>query len=82
MTLKELAQKLSKIFRFRYLTVSTTRVIKMWDAKPLFDKAWLGTDEYGSLGMLIYHKECALDLSEYADADGNIDYSKCIVEVG
>ena len=22
-----------------------------------------------------------LDLSEYADADGNIDYSKCIVEV-
>ena len=23
----------------------------------------------------------ALDLSEYKDADGNIDYSKCIVEV-
>lgn len=24
---------------------------------------------------------CSLDLSEYKDADGNIDYSKCIVEV-
>ena len=27
------------------------------------------------------HEVVDLDLSEYADADGNIDYSKCIVEV-
>ena len=27
------------------------------------------------------HEIADLDLSEYADADGNIDYSKCIVEV-
>ena len=81
MTLTELAHELRKLFDFKYLTVNTTRVIKMWDTKPLFDKTWLRTDDYGSLGMLIYHKECSLDLSEYSDADGNIDYSKCIVEV-
>ena len=47
---------------------------------PCFIHEWDGEDiiETFSEEDLV----CSLDLSEYADEDGNIDYSKCIVEVG
>ena len=90
MTLEELARELRKIFRFKYLTVADYKhegpvTLDCWEYKPNFnewDCTWRGFHHR----ELLYSFDtaelaCALDLSEYRDADGNIDYSKCIVEV-
>lgn len=85
MTLTELARELRKIFKFRYLTVSrNTNLLLIWKKKPAFR----GRREWQLDGpvdqFLIIEPDFLsinLDLSEYKDADGNIDYSKCIVEV-
>lgn len=88
-TLEELARELRKVFKFKYLTVQYTYFvfpeIMLWDAdnKPFFYKRVWET-EYGD-GMIcdFLSKDIAkkLDLSEYADENGTIDFSKCIVEV-
>ena len=92
LTLKELARELRKIFRFKYLTACN----KMTGGSPigldLFRgyRPWFSSDGYwsisyvvggGSLVIPVALLSMDLDLSEYADEDGNIDYSKCIVEV-
>ena len=91
MTLTELAKELKKTNKysgFGYLTVDCAMPnqplqIRRWGkwVRPIFDAEkgrWICSD----LHYLIpgsYAKN--LDLSEYADENGNIDYSKCIVEV-
>ena len=93
LTLTELARELRKVFKFRYLTASfKTRWLEdcigldIFNNKPWFsskDRCWVDT-EFFTRGMLVIPDNllaCSLDLSEYADENGNIDYSKCIVEV-
>ena len=92
MTLTEFARELRKIFKFKYLTVESTfgrLYFAAWTRKPL----WNGKrgymfwhrrkDVYRFLAGDFFNTFLAeeIDLSEYADKDGNIDYSKCIVEV-
>ena len=92
MTLKELAHELRKIFKFKWLTVDEGNEIQLWvcfseDDPPEFyeDGCWYSdspmTDELCSILPSVGLFAIGLDLSEYRDADGNIDYSKCIVEV-
>ena len=85
MTLTELARELRKIFKFRYLTVDDSRCIYAWRGKkPRYleeEKYWTGNSSEISIVLETWAHEVDLDLSEYRDADGNIDYSKCIVEV-
>ena len=93
LTLKELARELRKVFRFKYLTVSPDfcgcpMKIYCWTSiRPTYNakgRMWIISQE-GSQTIAssfeAWHLEKSLDLSEYKDADGNIDYSKCIVEV-
>ena len=88
MTLTELANELRKIFRFKYLTKDSIGDIYCWNGKPVYDE----TESYwhsGSRGGVAPVLETwpssstvkSLDLSEYANETGEIDYSKCIVEV-
>ena len=94
MTLKELAHEMRKVFDFKYLTAYEAAVelikISLHRLKPKFNDpgminwpfGWVLMDSNdGSVNF--YHDRLAinLDLSEYKNADGNIDYSKCIVEV-
>lgn len=87
MTLTELAHELRKLFRFKYLTVSLNKRLHLWSGRaPIYriaEKYWtsdfIKTSVLGKLlGMELVN---VLDLSEYKDEQGNIDYSKCIVEV-
>lgn len=87
LTLKELAHELRKIFKFKYLTASLNTRIHLWSGRaPIYrinGKYWtsdfIKTSVLGELmGMELVN---VLDLSEYKDENGNIDYSKCIVEV-
>lgn len=91
MTLQELANKLSEIYIFDYLTFDSDldigpRMI-IWKGKPKWQRSlkWYpGKDfsAYAVAGMSNpYYMKVDIDLSEYADDKGNIDYSKCIVEV-
>lgn len=93
MTLNELAIELRKIFKFKYLTVSfKTKWLEdcvgldIFNNKPWFyskGRYWVDTESL-TRGMLVIPDNllaCSLDLSEYTDENGNIDYSKCIVEV-
>ena len=87
LTLTELARQPLWILKYRYITVSDFNhkghlVMEFWEDKPTFSKvaciwdhaSFIYTVDVSNLGF-------TLDLSEYKDADGNIDYSKCIVEV-
>ena len=86
LTLKELAIELRKIFKFKYLTASYKRIHLWSGSAPIYREDWkywianfVKTSVVGELlGVELVN---ALDLSEYKDADGNIDYSRCIVEV-
>ena len=88
LTLTELAHELRKLFDFRYLTVHKNwcrrPAICMWSSEPRYIcpndiGGWTKAHCVGSLEK--DYTKMYLDLSEYKDADGNIDYSKCIVEV-
>lgn len=83
MTLTELAKKLREIFKFRYLTVSPYREdVLLWRDKPECDGFyWRSTEPCAQLAFHSNLLSVSLDLFEYKDAEGNIDYSKCIVEV-
>ena len=92
MTLEELAHELRKIFRFKYLTVFKYpgweyAYIALYGVKPSFlhhgglnEWAFMGNSG-GDVGFFESRLSVSLDLSEYADENGVIDYSKCIVEV-
>lgn len=84
MTLTELAHELRKLFEFKYLTVTDDwpmPTVMMWSEKPEYDRGWSIVFSNSYLGSFNCWAVRNIDLSEYKDADGNIDYSKCIVEV-
>lgn len=88
LTLKELARELRKLFVFKYLTKDPIGDIYCWDGKPVYDveeSFWTSAPRGGVNPVLETWPSSLtvepLDLSEYADKKGNIDYSKCIVEV-
>ena len=84
LTLTELAGELRKLFEFKYLTVTDDwpmPTVMMWSKKPEYDRGWNIVFSSSYLGSFNYWAVRNIDLSEYKDADGNIDYSKCIVEV-
>lgn len=88
MTLTELAHELRKLFKFKYLTEDPIGVIFCWDGKPVYDAVeyfWI-TGSRGRVKPVLETWPSSmtvktLDLSEYKDENGEIDYSKCIVEV-
>ena len=87
MTLKELARELRKLFKFKYLTAHRRGVelfLRMYAKEPSYFKTYSVWGEADAVFFPIAVSEdlrVDIDLSEYKDADGNIDYSKCIVEV-
>lgn len=84
LTLTELAQELRKIFNSKYLTVADDwpmPTVMMWSKKPEYDRGWNIVFSNSYLGSFNCWAVRNIDLSEYKDADGNIDYSRCIVEV-
>lgn len=81
MTLNELAKELRKFFFFKYLTIHRVDIY-LWRDRPLFVEkyhAWSDAQDIATINATDLNY--SLDLSEYRDADGIIDYSKCIVEV-
>ena len=88
MTLTELAHELRKVFKFKYLTKDPIGDIYCWDGKPVYDAVesfWKSGSRGGVTPVLETWPSSmtvkTLDLSEYKDENGEIDYSKCIVEV-
>ena len=89
MTLSELGKELRKLYKFNYLVVENidgkpeSETFWLYEHKPVFETSpslWhSSTGE--SIGMFTSSLATRLDLFEYRDEDGNIDYSKCIVEV-
>lgn len=90
MTLNELAKELRKLFGFGYLVAYGSELygyrVRAYLFKPKYIpiggfwfNATRGNDAL--LDISFSDLRVNLDLSEYKDADGNIDYSKCIVEV-
>ena len=92
MTLKELAQEIKKIIAFDCITVHKNwcqePAIFLWSGKPEYRP----TQDVGGWQSVIgkSHALCwfgvysiigGIQLLEYADEQGSIDYSKCIVEV-
>lgn len=88
LTLKELAHEMRKIFRFKYLVAckhGTEIFVTMYQSKPEFVPIFKGWDRGRPAApcpiAVSEDLRIDLDLSEYKDENGNIDYSKCIVEV-
>lgn len=91
MTLTELAKELRKSLRFKWLTLDHTGYVTLWKSRPRYadypegtGKIWYRGDSYiGGMCAHIFPNaiNTALALEEYADKNGKIDYSKCIVEV-
>lgn len=90
LTLKELAHELSKIFGFCYLVAEGSNLygynIKAFLLKPKYispGKFWY-YEMRGNRPMVnisFADLRFDLDFSEYKDENGEIDYSRCIVEV-
>ena len=93
MTLTEFAKKLREVFKFKYLTVSPKTIwrddcigLDIFINKPWFSiegPYWIDSEIF-TRGMLIIPYNLlagTLDLSEYKNEYGEIDFSKCIVEV-
>ena len=86
LTLTELAREMRKLFEFDYVTVDANESITFWVRKPLYISMYGLWERNAYLDSwdifnIDFSSAVNLDLSEYKDADGNIDYSKCIVEV-
>lgn len=91
MTLVALAKKLNDFIAFNYLTYEKEKycnyaIVRLHWEKPIWVgggiRRWFtGNNEQETAGELTI-SPMILDLSKYADADGNIDYRRCIVEVG
>lgn len=93
LTLAELAHELSKLFNFRWLTAckkmtggSLIGLDLFTGSRPEYTDDGYWAKSYvvagGSLVIPVALLSMDLDLSEYKDENGEIDYSKCIVEVG
>ena len=83
LTLTELAHELRELFDFKYLTVdSCGEGIMLWLHKPEpVAGDWLAGDSDHILAFFANSLNMSLDLSEYKDENGVLDYSHCIVEV-
>lgn len=90
MTLRELARELRKIFGFGYLVAYGSELygyrVRAYLLKPKYIPIggfWFNETRGNDALLDISFSDlmCDLDLSEYEDEDGNIDYSRCIVEV-
>lgn len=92
MTLTELANELRKLFKFRWLTAckkmtggSPVGLDLFTGSRPEYTDDGYWANNYvvagGSLVIPVALLSMYLDLSEYKDENGEIDYSKCIVEV-
>ena len=75
-----------KLFEFDYVTVDANESITFWVRKPLYismcglweRNAYLDSWDIFNID---FSSAVNLDLSEYINENGEIDYSKCIVEV-
>ena len=88
LTLKELARELRKVLKFRYLTAERpihNLYFALWNQKTVWNgESWRpadNSDRHIVTDFLEFEVVGKVDISEYADENGNIDYSKCIVEV-
>lgn len=88
LTLKELAHDLRKVLKFRYLTAERpihNLYFALWNQKPVWNgESWRpadNSDRHIVADFFEFEIVGNLDVFEYRDADGNIDYSRCIVEV-
>ena len=84
MRLKELTEKLAEVLDFKYLTYGYGGICILWKAKPYYDKVargWMG-DECSMMVIRGFRFKEVPDLSEFRTKTGQIDFSKCIVEVG
>lgn len=92
MTLAELAHEMRKIFKFRWLTAckkmtggSPVGLDLFTGSRPEYTDDGYWANNYvvagGSLVIPVALLSMYLDLSEYKDENGEIDYSRCIVEV-
>lgn len=97
MTLKELALQLKEIYNFDVLTCCDWDDCKLITLYKRYNKdsllpeykdyhgtyRWIGGETSYISDIKVRDKTFyePLDLSEYKDSEGNIDYSKCIVEV-
>ncbi len=81
LTLTGLAYELCKIFNFKYLTLDSENCL-IWDKEPFYahSEEWVSFEGVFFEVPVILMKN-NLDLSEYKDETGKIDYSKCIVKV-
>lgn len=79
MTLEELAKRLNEInSNIRYVTCDCDGdVIEGWMEKPAFD----GYEWWGRICVFSMDAFDSLDLSDYTNGNGIVEYSKCIVEV-
>ena len=86
LTLTELAREMRKLFEFDYVTVDANESITFWVRKPLYISMcglWERNTYLNSWDIfnIDFSSAVNLDLSEYINENGEIDYSKCIVEV-
>ena len=92
MTLNELAYDLKRIIAFDCITVHKNwcqePMVFLWGGKPKYSPAqdvggWQSVigKSHAICWLGVYSIIGGLNLSEYRDADGIIDYSKCIEEV-
>lgn len=93
MTLKEFALILRKCIKFNYLTAEryhSDMVVSIYMNQPTYVSygehggGWDTSNDDTSASVCAFYKEelaVKLDLSEYEDASGEVDYSKCVVRV-
>ena len=86
LTLTELAREMRKLFEFDYVTVDANESITFWVRKPLYISMCGLWDRNAYLDSwdifnIDFSSAVNLDLSEYANENEEIDYSRCIVEV-
>lgn len=81
LTLTGLAYELGKLFHFKYLTLDSEDCL-IWDKEPFYahSEEWVSF-EGGFFVVPVSIIKRTLDLSEYEDESGKVDYSKCIVDL-
>lgn len=90
LTLTRIAHVFRSYYKFDYFVVEPSEfgnpVAKLWisEKRPIFTKYGWGydtNDDYDYIEVNIWDLTEELDLSEYKDESGKVDYGKCIVEV-
>lgn len=87
LTFKELALSLKELVDFKYLTChketySIYATVRLhWDRPCYYEPFWISGNEDCEMAGELLIKPSKLDFSEYKNENGEIDYSKCIVEV-